>query len=479
MTVKNRSLFWVAGALLILLVVAGALSGDSTRALFPSNASSPGEDLARPGSPLSAQSQSALMVVSHSGHRLRLHRVDLLNGQDLPGFPPLYFGANFFARFSQDGRQLAAVLYPRPDDPSNAQLRIVDLAAWKTASIPLDLDNWASALQWSPDGQWLALATAEPHSDLYLFDLSTRQLTASLELERPVVAMQFTGNSRLLMLYQARVTYPGPQPEYPIVTLLSTSGLSTAWRAELPGLRHGPYLLPGKEGGDLHAPGNAEWISPGVAFSPVQDALYLVLADQERLLRVDFAARSVRELVIRPELSWFESLIWRSARPASAKMLQGVTKQALYYPHGERLYVLSAADDAAQQANGEWQFTHRPLGLQALDPRSGVVLDSLDTTASSMSLAPDGASLVLHTYAYGAEAGKTSAQIVSLPDFSTLAELADQDAYPALSLEGGAFIFVIQNEQSGQPRLSVLDGDGFETLAAWQDGFWRDWVIPR
>ncbi|MDD5467312.1 MAG: WD40 repeat domain-containing protein [Anaerolineales bacterium] len=433
------------------------------------------------GAPGAVQSPglSGLLVVQHPGGRLRLHRLDLTSGQDLPGYPALYFGANFFYRFSPDGKQLAAVLYPRANSARDAELRLIDLHAWRSVSIPLELDNWASLLQFSPDGNLLALATAEPHNELFLFDLARGVELTSLVVEQPIAAMQFTRDGRSLMLYQTRVSYPSLEPEAPLVALLSTPQLEILWQTELDGLRHGLYSLPGKEGEDPHAPENSEWLTPGIAFSPNEDLLFIAHAERERITRVDFSARKLSHLEIRPRLSVLERLLWLTARPASAKMFQGASKQALFSPDGLRLYVLGWVDDAAQQADGEWQFTRRTLGLQAIDPRSGQALDHLDTQATDMSLAPDGKSLALRNYAYGPDPSPPGTQIVSLPGFAPLASLEGQVAFPALSLEGAPLLFSITDEQGPAQQVSVLDGATFQPLAAWKDGLYRAWVIPR
>jgi hypothetical protein len=153
--------------------------------------------------------------------------------------------------------------------------------------------------------------------------------------------VKFSADSQNLMLYGPtlinRFTENEQSDGPPVVAWFDSQDLSVAWSARVEGVRDGIYPT-GEEVQNLHQPGAASYYSPGLAFSPVQDILYIVHADKDELTSVDFNERSLKTVQIRPQLSWFERFLRLTAGVAYAKTADGTSRTVAISNDGQWLY---------------------------------------------------------------------------------------------------------------------------------------------
>jgi len=87
----------------------------------------------------------------------------------------------------------------------------------------------------------------------------------------------------------------------------------------------------------------------------------------------------------------------RLTKPAEAKSgSQGVYRQAVASPDGSRVYAIGREFRAWKNDGGMWETSDAPIGLQLIDPQSGLRLSTLESDAHRVTLSEDGASVLLH-----------------------------------------------------------------------------------
>ncbi|HET6822235.1 MAG TPA: WD40 repeat domain-containing protein, partial [Anaerolineales bacterium] len=272
-----------------------------------------------------------------------LFPLDPTKGTALPGYTPILLGHTFFHAFSPDRNALAAVSFPN-DTTYNGSLLIIDIPTWKTQRFELELKGWVNSMVFSPDGKQLAIAHGDSRYTLTIVDIAKGAITAQSQIDSFVTRLKFTGSGDTLMLY-GPTNYPvnamtaGP----PQVLLLSAADLTHLWSAELEEVHDG--IFPKDENvtpTNIHEPGQAFYISPGLVFAPTRDALYVVHADSEKLTTVDFQRQTVETVEIQTKLTWFERLLSMTAGIAHAKIGDGIIRQAAISPDGQYLYVVGA-----------------------------------------------------------------------------------------------------------------------------------------
>ncbi len=332
--------------------------------------------------------------------------IDPASGQVLPDYEPISLGQALFHAFSPDGRTLAVVGFVSSEYPNGDSLHLIDLDTWDDRVQELQLDGYVNAMAFSPDGHQLAIAYGNTKSRVLIFEMGkpfikSKTAVRQSSLDYLVYNMKFTADGNGLMVYgseiENRYTVNEMSPEPPIAALLDSSDLSVRWKAELKGVRHG--VVPKDENSaattDLHQPGAAIFLFPGLAFAPDRDSLYVVHPDEDKLTTVDFAAQKVDTAEIRPQLSWFERLLSLTSGVAHAKIAEGTSKHAVISPDGRFLYIVGQRSDLVKTKDDEWQVNVNPLGLQIVRAEDGSRLANYDTEAQELSISADGQHLYL------------------------------------------------------------------------------------
>lgn len=396
-----------------------------------------------------------------------LFPLDPAGGTALSTYPPISLGYTFFYAMSPDQQTLAVVSYPG-ESTYNGSLLLIDLPAWETEHLELKLSGWVSSMGFSPDGNQLAIAHGESSHKLTLVNIEKELITAQSQITSYAPRLNFTHDGRALMLYHETVNpadmlTAGP----PQVLLLDATDLTPLWSAELKEVRNG--VFPKSEDvnvTNIHEPGQAFYISPGLAFAPDRDRLYIVHADSEQLTTVDFGSRSFGTVEIQTKLTWFERLLSMTAGVAHAKIGDGITRQAAISPDGQYLYVIGVNSSTSQDQYGNWQMEQSSSGLDILQTQDGSRVQHIETDTTELSLSPDGRYIYLRNW------GNNQDNIPSTEIFDTktrqrITRETGISGTPA-SLMNGEFLLVSTYSTSeASHHMSVLTPDGSSMLSEW------------
>jgi DNA-binding beta-propeller fold protein YncE len=400
---------------------------------------------------------------------------DPVSRDALPGYKPIPLGYSSYHAFSPDRSKLAVVSFPK-ENALNGSLVLIDLPTWKSQQFELKLIGWANSLVFSPDGKRLAIAYGESNYKLAIVDTEQGVITAQSQTDSFVTRLEFTQGGDALMLYgQAVGTTNGLSANPPQVTLLDATDLSSLWSARLEGVRNG--VFPKDETvteANLYEPGNAFYLSPGLAFAPDRDALYIVHADSEQLTTVDFESRSVETVEIQAKLTLFESLLSLTARVAHAKIGDGITRQAVASPDGQFLYIVGVNNATQVDQSGNWQMEQTPLGLDIVRTSDGSRVERFESNGTELSISPDGRFLYLRNW------GKNTPS-TEIFDTSTQQVILRRDkvsAMPALLMNGEFLLASTYSTSETSHHMSLLQPDGSSVLAEWTDKEFVWWLTP-
>jgi hypothetical protein len=408
-------------------------------------------------------------------HQLRL--VDPASGAPVPGYAPIDLGVNYYYAFSPDRRTLAILAY-ESESPRNPVLHHIDLAAWQDTRATLEITGWAIGLAFSPDGRSVAVAASGGENSLLIFDLDAKRTAVQITPDFEIARFQFTSDGSALMTYGTRTINRFMSNEQtsgpPRAVLLDAQDLGVRWSVELAGVRDGVFPTDenAAETVNLHAdPGAAIYFYPGLVFAPDRDKLHVVHADEEKLTTVDFGTRSVSTVDIQPRLSWFERYLMLAADMAHAKMANGSSRSAVISSDGATIYTIGSRHQASRLSNGDWEFTHIPLGLQVIDASDGSELYKLETDSSQLTISPDGDLVFIQSWdglpgtdVFDAQAGEITMRLKK----AILRSTHRMDGTPVLvSAVTGP------GERTDMAAYAV---DG-ELLGEWQVEGYGDWLI--
>lgn len=422
-----------------------------------------------PASAISATFENSLLATEWKGKSEGnvLFPLDPVSGKALPGYEPISLGQSSYHAFSPGGRTLAMVSFP-DETTYNGSLLLIDLPAWKTQRFELELDGWVRDMQFSPDGKQLAIAHGATKYKVTIFDLDQEAIIAQTDTEPFITQLKFTASGEALMLYgqmienslmPSQMSYGPPQ-----VRLLDARDLRLLWSAELEGVRDG--IFPKDENAttaNVYEPGQAFYLTPGFAFAPDRNALYIVHADSDQLTTVDFGAQKIETVEIQAQLTWFERLLSLTAGTAHAKIADGLTRQAAVSPDGKFLYVVGVNNATFQDKQGNWQMEQTPLGLEIIQTSDGSRVERFESDAAEMSLSPDGRFLYLRSW--GQKGPWTEVYDIANQKIVTHKDWIF--AMPALRINGEYLLVSTFSTDEFTHHMNVLEPDGSNMLAKW------------
>lgn len=414
---------------------------------------------------------------------------DPTSGQALADYEPISLGQSYSYAFSPDRRRLAAVGYVSPQHPHGGSLHLIDLETWEDHVQELQLNAYVTAMDFSPDGDRLAITYGNNDSQILVINVaepSVKSKTAALQtsLDFLVNRMKFTSDGSELMIYGYRTENPSTvnqqNPDPPVVALLDSSDLSVSWSADLEGVRHG--IVPKDENSDepvdITQPDQAVYLIPGLTFAPEHDALYVVHADEEVLTTVDFAAQEVASVEIQPRLSWFERLLSLTAGVVHAKIAEGTTKHVAISPDGETLYIVGQNNELAEEKVNSWEIIENPLGLQVVRAEDGKRLARYDTDASDISISYDGRYLFLQGWSQEHDSAWT--QIHDTTSNQPITRIENNTwLVPTRRLNGMPLLAssVYINGES-EHQYTTANPDDLSVLAEWNSSDYLVWLKP-
>jgi hypothetical protein len=393
-----------------------------------------------------------------------LFPVDPMSGDALTDYTPISLGQSSYHAFSPDQRTLAVMTFPT-ESTLNGDLLLIDLPTWKTHSFELKLNGWVSNMIFSADGKKLAIAHGESNYMVTIFDIEQGVITAQSNTDSYVSRLKFTESGKELMLYSPTINSSnGLSAGPPQILLFDAADLSLRWSAELKDIHDG--IFPKDENvtsANIHEPGQAFYISPGLAFAPDREALYIVHADSDQLTTVDFQNQKVETVEIRAQLTWFERLLSLTAGVAHAKIADGTTKQAVIAPDGQFLYVVGFNNASYQDKQGNWQMEQTPLGLEVIRAGDGSRVERLESDATEMSLSPDGRFLYLKSW--GMKGPWT--EVYDVANQQILSHKEWTFAMPALRVNGEYSLVSSYSTDEYTHHMSVLEPEKLSVLSEW------------
>ena len=396
-----------------------------------------------------------------------LFPLDPASGTALPAYTPISLGHTFFYAISPDRQTLAAMSFPN-QSAYNGDLLLIDLPAWKTRRFELDLSGWVSSMVFRSDSKQLAIAHGETSYKLTLVNVEKGMITAERKTDSYVSRLKFTENDEALMLYHptinpANMLTAGP----PQILLLDATDLTERWSAELEEVRDGIFpkdtnVAPA----NIHEPGQAFYISPGLAFAPDRDVLYIVHADEEQFTTVDFERQTVKTVDVQPKLTWFERLLSLTAGIARAKIGDGLSRQAAISADGQFLYVVGVNSTTFQDQTGNWQMEQTPLGLEILQTRDGSRVEHIETDTTEATLSPDGRFLYLKNWGNNQD-NIPWTEIFEIASRKVITRKTGISGTPALLMNGEFLLVSTYSTAETSHHMSVLEPDGSHALAEW------------
>ena len=280
--------------------------------------------------------------------------------------------------------------------PSAKALHFIHLPTRTTARVDPGFGR-VSALAFSPDGQRVALVHETREAiEARLYDPSDGQLLRSTTVPFVASYLGYTVDGQGLLLIGAGPgDDPGFAPPGPLtVMLIDGETLESTWRHTLDGILHGSWCLEGC--GDSHEDVLTAGWSPAIVRIPGTDRVVIVHADADRLTSIDAGGQRVTTMDIAIQRSWIDRLMALGTVSAEAKgPLEGAFRQAIASTDGSRLYTVGVDYHARRTDDGQWEMRDEPLGLQVIDPSTGLKISSIDSDASRVALTKDGAWLLL------------------------------------------------------------------------------------
>ena len=414
-----------------------------------------------------------------------LFPLDPASGTALPGYTSISLGQTYFYAFSPDRRTLATMISPS-DYAFIGNLLLIDLAAWKTRKIELKLHGWVRAMVFSPDGGRLAIAYGDDNSTLAIFDLEQGVITTQKQMDSVITRLKFTTDGESLMLYGAAIQNDFTENETragsPQVSLLDAADLTPRWSARLEGVRDGIFpkdekATPTATQLDFQA---MYYLSPGVAFAPDREALYVVHADSEQLTTVDFDAQKVETIEIQPKLSWFERLLSLTAGVAHAKVADGTSKSVVVSPDGQFLYIVGVHYESSQDLQGNSQISQIPLGLEVIQTSDGSRIAHLETDAADLSLSPDGRFIYLRNWNSGDDQFNVPwTAVFDTSSRQILTRKTGLYASPALRINGEPLLVSTYSLAETLNRMSISQLEDLSMLSEWTGPDYIAWLTPQ
>jgi hypothetical protein len=359
---------WLALFMLAFSLAACQAVGAAPAASTPTPAPLSGANASRLGA------SALLLLQASTGIGNQLVPVSMETGKPVPGYATVDFGSYTAYAFSDD-RTLMAFVAWGIEGCTGQCLHILDLRAWKETIQPValaqDTFTW-NVISFDTSAKHLAVAfnaQDKPSSQLMLVDLSQPAIIKQITLPQPVFQMAFT-QDHSLALYGDAARKEGNGFVLRVM-LLDEMDLTTQWQQDLEQVQYSD-----ESQANLADPSQGKFYIPAAAFSPDKSQLYAIPGDQDLLVTVNFAKRSVQSMPIQPPKSLLERLLASGVETVYAKSLNGAMKFGTLSPDGSVFYVTGQTSVAVKDANGDWMAQTTPLGLQAVRTSDGALLAS-------------------------------------------------------------------------------------------------------
>jgi hypothetical protein len=391
--IHNKVISTLISMVLLLIVPGYQLPGATP--YFDAHATAATTPLIKHASSLGA---SALLIQAFNGFGDGLLTpISVADGKALPAYAPIDVGRNYNFAFSPDRQHLAIISTEASQCPAIC-LQLLDLSNWKEDFRPLVLSQnlfWdAVDVEYNPSGNRLAIALnnqADGSGMLLLVDLLKGSIARRILLNPLATKVAFTPDGDLALV--GNINSQAGKDVLLHVALLDGSSLKIKWQKNLDQVRYSIGNI-----SDPNNPAAGHYLSPATVFSPDFGKLYVIPADENRLITVDFQRHTISDIAIQPHASLLDRLMASFASTAYAKALNGTSKTAAISMDGKYLYVVGQTSTALQDKSGNWSTQIAPLGLQIIDASTGELVKSLESSATFPVISQDGNWLFLYSW---------------------------------------------------------------------------------
>jgi len=423
---------------------------------------------------------------------------DTKSGAPVGGVAPLTFGIYNFHAFSPDGSLLATIHYSNYGTVTGGLLLLTDLESWTTVTATIPITNVYHKPVFHPDGTKIALLQQRhfKRTEHALVLLEIAESSAGKSAGKQMLDARIAGESALLPVNPIMYTFSGDgaslhlygtetkqanmayNPLMQAVTV-DAETLEITWQRPLVTVRDGQYLTEEEEeksNPNYWDPHIGRWWQPGRVFSRNGDLLYLVHADEERMTTVDFANRRVTARAVEERMGWIEHLLVWSAKPAYAKILNGIQLEAALNYDGSEILV------TGRERAYTWDvYSEEYLPLRIIEAATGRLL----TTGPEGTITPSGeVELRIFLHAYDVHASNpTTTERTIIADPATAAVLEEIDRWtilPARRLDGAAITIGHRYAANVMGReLAVLDPLTFASTPMQVDtsSMWAEFIV--
>lgn len=375
--------------------------------------------------------------------------VDPNTGLSLPNYPTIKLGANYWASFTPDKRTLAIMAYPSHESGLNGRLHLIDVERWQDTPTDIMATNWLSARVFSADGQYFAFAYNRSRTNFLVVVDMTTLTPVTHTLAFAPTHMAFAPDNTTLMLYGTTsntIDYFNPEV---MVALLQVSDGSVLWEQALAAVKDGSYVADGAADPYMEA---ISW-RPVVGLDPSQSRGYILLAEHDQLLTIDYKAQKVASADLAKPQAWLDQLLAATADTAEAKELNGTFRYGLFSPDKTQLYVSTVKNTYQNR-----ELLREPLGLMVIDLASAsIVAEVQGVEATEMRWSPDYRYLLLNG---------DQAEILEVQTLESVKTLPGQFLTAGYNRQGAPLILALSPMQT-RGRYWALEATSFSRIAEW------------
>jgi hypothetical protein len=404
--------------------------------------------------------------------KFRLTLIDVTNGLPVCSVKPIDLGASAEAVLSPDGKTIAVFDYPNKEG-YNGKLLLVDLQAWALLDTGIKLNNFISARAFNASGDQIAFSylsnpywsdrSKAPAYTLAVYDLISPADSATVsevELMFNPRFLRFFQDGKSLVAYGAVDGMTREDIPAPTVAVFDAGSLQTVWSEEVAGLKDGYIFREAQNGPE-------EMINvysvPAVVMSPDDANLYVISAEDNQFARINLIDRTIEVSSLVMSRTLLERFLSWNGGTATAKMMDGVMREAVISRDGSRIYTIGFRESVTPNDSGEIEHQSESLGLMEIDAATGVILNELEIEATGITWAPDGEHLITHSWLGAAN----ELFVIDPRDLSVTTRIPGTNVsiFPNL---GGDPKMIVTRELGNSTIITPIDITTFEQKADWR-----------
>src|SRR5581483_6551425 len=126
------------------------------------------------------------------------------------------------------------------------------------------------------------------------------------------------------------------------------------------------------------------------------------------------------------------------------------------------------------QANGNWDITDTPIGLQMISTQDGSLVRHMDTPANSVRLSPDGHYILLTGWR---TSGTPWTDVYDISAGKIIKPFDEMYLIPTLRLDGKAVLASSRSISNYESEMAVVDPESWFIVHTWKGSSYIGWLI--